>query len=113
MQAAFRPVGGQWQPAEMVAEAVNGGKESRPVIAADETGNVYLAWEERQGTGIVIRLSHRTPTTSWSAGEVAATTEAAAPSKPALAVDASGSVYLAWLTKNGNAEYLALAQVGR
>jgi hypothetical protein len=111
LMAAFRPAGGDWQPAEAVAEAVHGGRASRPVIAANAAGRVYLAWEEREGAGIAIRMARRAAEGGWSSGgQRVAVSGAKAPSKPALAVDQAGTVYLAWLAKDGGAEYATMTQ---
>lgn len=110
MMAAFRLAGGEWQVAEVVAGAVHGGRASRPVIAASAAGRVYLAWEEREGTGIAIRMARRTAEGGWSSGQTVAVSGAKAPSKPALAVDRAGTVYLAWLANDGGAEYATMTQ---
>jgi hypothetical protein len=108
--AAFRPVDGEWQPAEMVADAVHGGVNSRPVIAAAPAGRVYLAWEERRGAEVVLRLAQR-DAGGWTVIR-SLLTGADKPAKPALAVDAAGAIYLAWLTEDGAARSLTLAPDG-
>lgn len=113
LMAAVRPKGGSWGVPVVVRTGLAGGKESRPVITADSGGRVYLAWEERAGSGISVYLATRTALGRWSEPQSVAGSPTGRLGKPALTVDAAGQVYLANVAANANAAHLTIRGTSR
>ncbi len=71
----------------------NGGQSRTPALAADTSGNVTVAWEDRQGTGAGVYTATLSGGT-WSVANKVA--DVASPRNPTIAMAAPGNAILAW-----------------
>ncbi|MBN1815621.1 MAG: RHS repeat protein, partial [Anaerolineae bacterium] len=104
---AWRPAGTRvWHVPEQVVAAEGVSALERPVVAADAAGNVYLAWEDRQGTDGDIYFAWReADAEAWSTAErVNDDGQGAYQGQPDLAADPAGNVYLIWEDGRENGE---------
>jgi hypothetical protein len=85
-----------WSPVERVAPDLPGVSQ-RPTLAEGPDGSVYLAFELHPGDGTSSIALGQWSQGSWTTPEVVAGVEpSGASNNPALAVDSTGLVYLAW-----------------
>jgi hypothetical protein len=110
LESAFRPAGGDWEPAVQVSADIGGVEQSRPAIAADGYGNAYVAWEEATGDGTELYTAYRPAGEAWGPKiGVPEGTGNPVPARPAMVVDEEGNAYLAWVDGRGDAPRLRLA----
>jgi hypothetical protein len=74
----------------------NGGASLKPVVAADEGNNVYIAWYDDTPGNYEIYYKQSTDSGSTWGALFRMTWNSGASMVPAMAVDASGNVYLTW-----------------
>ncbi len=73
------------------------GSDAAPALAADESGDLWLAWEAYRDGRFDIHARKRSGGT-WSAvGRV--TNHPASDSQPSVAVDSNGRVFVAWMSR--------------
>ncbi len=92
---------GPWLATEVVSTESTDSSE-RASLAVDAAGNVHVAWQdltEYGGSGTDVDVFYKrwdVSTRAWSATEVVSTESTDGSYYPSLAVDATGSVHIAW-----------------
>jgi len=99
---SFRPVGGSWGADERVNDDIFDMDTARdrqynPVIAVDDDGNAYVAWEDYRNDDWDIYSAHRPVGGGWTANtKINDDADNANQREPAIAVDGAGEVYALW-----------------
>jgi hypothetical protein len=98
IQFAMRPAGRAWGSAVTVSSDIGGTEVSAPAIAATSEAGTYLVWEEKSAGTYTLYSAYRTTTGTWEPKtKIAESAGNAAPSNPALAANAMGNAYVAWI----------------
>ena len=93
---ARRPVGGDWEPAVVISTGKRG--VCAPRLVVDKAGHAYAAWDEETASGFALMSAYRPTSGRW--GPPVRVNDGAGnktPSESTLAIDAAGTVRVAWV----------------
>jgi hypothetical protein len=107
---AEQPAGGTWRPAMPLVVPHDDNRLSDAVVAANGSGEVYVAWGETDRTGYKIYSAYRSPSGQWESPRLAADGKTDSGSTGlSLAVNAQGDAYLTWAENRGRDTFVRFA----
>jgi hypothetical protein len=98
VQAAVRPTGGSFGPAQTLSEA--GQPASAPQVAVDPQGHAIVIWDRSDGTNHHIQVAMRPPGGVFGRAQTISAAEGSA-FKPRVGFDSQGGAIAIWQHSNG------------
>ena len=100
VEAAVRPPGGDWEPAETISDVLDSSRS--PQVSVDAAGNAYAVWHRAfHGDSSIQARIRPAETGVWGQPEDVPTLDASF-SQPALAVSARGDAIVVWTAPDGS-----------
>ncbi len=99
VEAAVRPPGGAWEPAQTISDLQDSAQS--PQVAVDRAGNAFAVWGRARGGEMSIQASFRPVETGMWGSPEPVTTPPSTDYGPVLAVGANGDAIVVWTLPDG------------